>query len=249
MFLHDDKMQHSRNNICNMSCEKVFLETSASYEESNIRVTSIVTNISGQDIKSPLILVSSLLGNKVLTSKGIQAGETQKITQTYNVTTSDFLDSFVSNVSFIAKGVMTPEGKYKPGERMSPVKSEKIANDFIVVVRAIINPIDSSYNVKVLIDVTNVKPSQVTELIIYTREISANANVELESGGDYFIIDKDKNLTLKSGVNLEFGVTYKASINILLNPVCQTGANCWMKYFSKNTTHQNTKKVNVRTLS
>lgn len=59
------------------------------------RLTFIITNISGRRIRSPIMLISSLLGYFVFTNGGIEAGETKKITELIK-----YKQRKLSNVSF-----------------------------------------------------------------------------------------------------------------------------------------------------
>lgn len=236
---------------CNLPCEQVFLEQNISYERSTIRITTTITNISGRDLRFPLVLVSSILGNKVLTANGMAAGTTRKITQTYNVTKSDVMDGFISNVSFVARGVPTSNGSYTPGERISPVQSEKIVNEFIVWIDAYITRSDPYSDGTVTITVTNIKPANVIDLVVNIDDIWENAGspVKLESGSEYFIIDSNKRLTLKEGVIIPVGKTYTAVVYLVFKKTCQTcqtGADCLMNYYVANTSYSVNKAIEVQ---
>lgn len=249
---HYPEKNNKCSTMCNLPCEQLFLEQNVSYTMNAIRITSTITNISGRNIRGPLILVSSLTGNKLLTTNGIAAGETRKITQTYNITKSNVMDDFFGNVSFIARGVPAPDGSYTPAERMSPVKSEKIVNEFIVLANAYVTRSDPYSDGIVTIKVTKVKPGKLIELIVYIRDIWENEGspVRLESGNEYFMIDNNKNLILIPGVDLELGTEYTAAVYLVFKKSCQkttAGSSCLMNYFSKNEQRQNTKTMIVET--
>jgi len=110
---------------CNIPCEQVNLVVEMfpkiiTYNDKNINISYISTNTTSQSISSPIILVSSLLGNIILTTTGLSPGQSISINKSYSISNMSFPSNTITDVSYIAYGNIIPGG-YSPGDRLSKV--------------------------------------------------------------------------------------------------------------------------------
>ena len=110
---------------CNIPCEQINLVVEMfpkiiTYNDKNINISYISTNTTSQTISSPIILVSSLLGNILLTATGLSPGQSISINKNYSISNMSFPSNTITDVSYIAYANVIPGG-YSPGDRLSKV--------------------------------------------------------------------------------------------------------------------------------
>lgn len=133
--LSDTKMDHNPdstticNGPCNLPCEQIYLvhdtnpsEITAS--DANVTVSFTATNISNKDINTPLMLVSSLLGNLMFSQTGLKIGESKSFVRTIPVSGITAQNKIITNVTYMAH----MGDNMVPGERLSKVVVSTMIN-------------------------------------------------------------------------------------------------------------------------
>jgi hypothetical protein len=110
---------------CYIPCEQINLVVEVypkilTSNDQNITLSFIATNVTSQTISQPIIIVSSLLGNILLSSNGISPGQTITISRNYSLSNMGFPSNTVTDISYVAYGTTIPGG-YAPGDRLSKV--------------------------------------------------------------------------------------------------------------------------------
>jgi len=115
------------DSICNIPCEQVNLVVEMfpkvlTANDRDVTITFIATHTGTQPVSQPIIIVSSLVGNILLStgSPPFLPGQTASVTRNYSILNQTFPSNSVTNVSYVALGTIIPGG-YAPGERLSKV--------------------------------------------------------------------------------------------------------------------------------
>ena len=113
------------DSMCNIPCEQVNLVADIyprmiRSTDQNATLTFVATNTGSQAINQPVILVSSLLGNILLSGSGLNPGETKTLSRPYSISNIPLPSNSLTNVSYVAYGMSIPGG-YAPGERLSKI--------------------------------------------------------------------------------------------------------------------------------
>ena len=113
------------DSMCNIPCEQVNLVVEMyprviMASDRDVTMTFVATNTGSQNITSPVVIVSSLLGNILLSRTGLNAGQSVTVNRTHNIYNVPFPSHSVTNVSYVAYGNQIPGG-YSPGERLSKI--------------------------------------------------------------------------------------------------------------------------------
>ena len=113
------------DSMCNIPCEQVNLVVEMypkiiMVPDHDVTMTFVATNTGSQDITEPVVLVSSMLGNILLSRTGLNAGQSVTVSRTHNISNIPFPSHSVTNVSYVAYGTQIPGG-YSPGDRLSKV--------------------------------------------------------------------------------------------------------------------------------
>ena len=191
--------------------------------DGTVRLTFVATNVSGRKLRSPIMLVSSLLGNFVFANAGLEAGETKKLSKIYTIKRDDFDDKFLSNVSFLARAVPTATpGVYTPGTRLSPASKQEVTfTTYLLSIKSFI-----SGNILNL-DIDNTTPSKID---FFNTDISSiitpGSTPTIQSGidSDLFVMNGSV-LSLRQGSIL--GPYKSVFVKVLIShsnvcqPVCQ----------------------------
>ena len=219
---------NSQNSQCNLPCERIFLQHNISVPSNGTAtLTFIATNTSGKNIRSPIMLVSSLLGVFVFSHDGIEAGQTKKLTKIYTVQSGDYQRKSISNVSFLARAVPTgTPNTFTAGSRLSSVVKEQIAfPDNLISVNAVISTgpiltLTISNLIRDRIDTFNTDLSSI---------IAPGSSLVIQPGGNGPIFDViGSNLFLRSGQTI--GPERKVSVILALQYTYACSPSCSLTF-------------------
>lgn len=202
----DHEMKNSNELICVTGMDRlenqIFLEQIVNLEQVNRVGHEIIyvlkaTNISGLDIKRPLVISSSLLGTKLLSIGEFNSGETIVLKESIILTDDYLVDPIISSVAFVAYGIETLViGNYNPGL--------KISNVVVSNTRVILPQLDISGKVESSPDYTKIFLKIKNNGILVVDKFILNIPgwiSKLESNNIFELFDNL--LRLKSGLILQ----------------------------------------------
>ncbi len=225
---------------CNKVCEQIYLVQSTNiYSVSRIGQQIIwtwkATNISGKRIDSALVISSSLFGTIFLTDRGIDAGETIKVSRTITVDQDNY--NSLSSVAYVALGVATGvPGHYESGTRISQVVVNSIyvnLPELELIGTIFFTQFNSTRNIRLNLTLKNTGSLSIDFFLANLSDIFTNCTPVIEELGSPFRINENKRLLL---VGHPLNANESISVSLVANDCpnceqcCLTSQSCPIEY-------------------